>query len=62
MSVIDKVTVSCQARQLRRKFEGHTQTVRDIVALMSDEHLVQEYEFFHKEAVEYARGKNAAAS
>ena len=56
------LTTIVRARQLRKKFEGHSLTVRNIVAQMSNEHLIEEYEFFHKQEVEATRVKNVATA
>ena len=43
---MNDLQVRLRATSLRRKFEGHSQIVRDIVSIMTDAELVYEFDQF----------------
>lgn len=43
---MDITNARIHANMIRRRFEGHSELVRQIVAEMDDDHLVEEYRHF----------------
>jgi hypothetical protein len=48
-------SITILAGLLRRRFSGHSETVRSIVAQLSDVELVESYQVFNAGAVAHAR-------